>query len=142
VFVFAAFFILVSVSVGFAMIKGGPSERAGAIVTLLGVTISPIVAHSHAELWHGSENGILLVDTGALVCYAAIMLRSTRFWPIWTTAFQLVTVAAHVGPIFRHSRVAVPFAFEEEIWSWVIFVQLIIVTWLDRRIGRRGSVQP
>jgi len=63
-----------------------------------------------------------------LFLFGAVMLYSNRFWPIWTTAAQLLTVLAHFGPVLRHADIAVPFAVSEQIWAWFILAQLIVVT--------------
>jgi len=127
------FALLLGVSCGYALISGGRSEQAVAIIMILGSAGSMIAAHPPARLWHGTENGILLIDLLALLAFAIITLLSDRFWPIWTTGFQLLSVAAHFGPMLRSANIAIPFAFEEEVWGYVILVQLILVTRSSRR---------
>jgi len=133
------FLILMVVSLGYVLLKGGPSERAAALVVLCASILSPLAVNSGPQIWRGSEIGIFLVDLGALIAFGAIMLVSDRFWPIWTTAFQLLTVLAHVGPIFRAKSIAIPFAFAEQAWSWVILTQLIVVTAM---LSRRRPPKP
>jgi hypothetical protein len=131
------FLLLLATATVFALLRGGPSERAAALIVLIAAVVSPLEAHDGSRLWHGTEVGILAVDGATLAAFVTIMLLSTRFWPIWAAAFQLLTVVSHVGPVLRVHRIAIPFALEEELWSWIILVQLIFVTHLRSREASR-----
>ncbi|WP_454887631.1 hypothetical protein [Sphingomonas oryzagri] len=126
---------------GLAVFWGGAAERLVAAVVLTGSIASLLVANDRPHRWHGSEPGLLIVDLAMLIAFAAIMLHSKRYWPIWTTAAQLLTVGAHLGPILRSAHIAIPFAFGEQIWSWFILIQLIVVsaTAMPRRARRSGT---
>lgn len=133
-----AFLFLMSASFVYALVRGGPSERAIAVIMVISALSTPLVAHSYAQRFHGSESGIFAVDTVTLLAIIVVLLRSDRFWPIWTTAFQLLTVLAHLGPLIRTRNIAIPFAVIEEIWGYVIFAQLIIVTRMRSKMPANG----
>lgn len=122
---------------GYALVCGDRSARAVAAAVLMGSILSMFVVHESGR-FQDSEFGVLAIDIVMLLIFGAIMLRSDRFWPIWTTAAQLLTVLSHLGPIFRSADIAVPFAFTEQVWAWFILAQLIFVT--ARR--DRGEVSP
>jgi hypothetical protein len=117
----------------YAFRAGGRHEKEAAVISICAALLSLFAAHHGGRLWHGSENGILVVDLLTLVGFGWIMFRSNNFWPIWVTAFQLLTVIAHIGPKFRHGWIAGPFAAEEECWSWVILLQIVLATRLRQR---------
>jgi hypothetical protein len=137
-----AFAFFMAVACGYAFVCGERSARIVAAVVVAGSIISIFVAEESMELWQDSEPGIAMVDITMLMIFAAIMLKSDRYWPIWTTAAQLLTVLAHLGPLLRNADIAVPFAISEQLWAWFILAQLIFVTakrpaakkrWLLRR---------
>lgn len=126
--IFFSFLLLLIASSFYALSRGGSSERAVAAIMMVATTLTPLAAHTGSRVWHDSENGIFAVDCATLGAFVAVMLRSSRFWPIWTTAFQLLSVAAHLGPLFRAQDIAIPYALEEQVWGWIILIHLAIVT--------------
>lgn len=135
------YLLLLTLACGLAFSRGGAAERVVAGVVLTGSITSLLVANDRAHRWHGSEPGLLIVDLGMLIAFAAIMLHSKRYWPIWTTAAQLLTVGAHLGPILRSAHIAIPFAFGEQVWSWFILIQLMVVSVraMPHRATRSGT---
>ena len=116
-------------SCGYALLRGDPSAKVVATTVILGSLLSAVLIEQTSELWQGSEPGIFVIDGIMLVIFVAIMIKSDRFWPIWTTAAQLLSVLAHIGPLLRNAHIAVPFAVSEQLWSWFILAQLAYVTW-------------
>ena len=122
------FLMLLAGSAAFAFWKGDYSLRLVASIVVVGSILSALAQRQAPDAWHYGELGTLLIDISMLAAFGAIMFSSNRFWPIWMTAAQLLTVVAHFGPIFRHSHIAIPFAISEQIWSWFILVQLLVAT--------------
>ena len=123
------FALLMAGSCGYALLRGDPSAKVVATTVILGSLLSAVLIEQTSELWQGSEPGIFVIDGIMLVIFVAIMIKSDRFWPIWTTAAQLLSVLAHIGPLVRNAHIAVPFAVSEQLWSWFILAQLAYVTW-------------
>lgn len=123
------FALLMAGSCGYALLRGDPSAKVVATTVILGSLLSAVLIEQTSELWQGSEPGIFVIDGIMLVIFVAIMIKSDRFWPIWTTAAQLLSVLAHMGPLLRNAHIAVPFAVSEQLWSWFILAQLAYVTW-------------
>ena len=121
------FGLIMVATCGYALCCGDRSAKAVAATVILGATLSMFVIRDSGR-WQESELGILAIDVAMLLIFGAVMLRSDRFWPIWTTAAQLLTVLAHLGPVFRRADIAVPFAVSEQIWAWFILAQLGFVT--------------
>ncbi len=134
-----AFLMLLAGSSAFAFWKGDRSLRIVAAIVVVGSILSAIAQRHNPVPWQYGEMGTLLVDFTMLGAFGAIMFSSNRFWPIWMTAAQLLTVIAHFGPVLRHSHIAIPFAISEQIWSWLILAQLIAATALHRRALKRSA---
>lgn len=123
-----AFAFFMAAACGYAFARGERSAKIVAAVVVAGSILTIFAAAVAEEIWQDSEPGIFMVDIAMLVIFAAIMLKSDRFWPIWTTAAQLLTVLAHFGPFLRRTDIAFPYAVSEQLWAWFILVQLIFVT--------------
>ena len=123
------FALLMAGSCGYALLRGDPSAKIVATTVILGSLLSAVLIDQTSELWQGSEPGIFIIDVIMLAIFSAVMIKSDRFWPIWTTAAQLLSVLAHMGPLLRNAHIAVPFAVSEQLWSWFILAQLAYVTW-------------
>lgn len=123
-----AFAILLAGSTIFAFWKGDRILRIVAAIVLAGSVLSGLAQSAAIDPWHYGEVGTLVIDLAMLVAFGWIMLASKRFWPIWMTAAQFLTVIAHLGPVLRRSHIAVPFAVSEQVWGWFILIQLVVVT--------------
>lgn len=123
-----AFAFFMAAACGYAFVCGERSAKIVAAVVVAGSILTVFTAAGAEEIWQDSEPGIFMVDFTMLVIFAAIMLKSDRYWPIWTTAAQLLTVFSHFGPLLRRADIAFPYAVSEQLWAWFILVQLILVT--------------
>jgi len=59
--------------------------------------------------FHSVEGSVMTVDVALLVPFLLIVVQSTRNWPLWCTAFQVVTVVANsvvLSPASRHAYAA------------------------------------
>lgn len=87
--------------------------------------------------WRHTHWPLLMVDTGYLFATYAFALRSDRFWPLWITAVQLLTVASHLATIVAPDFV--PKIYSAIATFWVVPLLLSMVSWvyLDHRAFRR-----
>lgn len=122
------FGLLMVAACGYALVCGDRSAKVVAAAVVAGSIFTNLLVEKSTELWQDSEPGILIVDISMLAAFTAIMLKNNRYWPIWTTAAQLLSVLAHLGPLLRRSDIAIPFAVSEQIWAWFILAQLVVVT--------------
>jgi len=77
----------------YALWKGGWPERAVALLFLFAAFATLVVRPEY--LFHDLEKGVLLVDSALFLALLAIALRAERFWPLWMTALQGISVAGH-----------------------------------------------
>lgn len=133
------FALLMAGSCGYALLRGDPSAKVVATTVIFGSLLSAMLIDQTSELWQGSEPGVFVIDVIMLAIFVAVMIKSDRFWPIWTTAAQLLSVLAHIGPLLRNAHIAVPFAVSEQLWSWFILAQLAYVTWQRYPIAKAST---
>ena len=135
-----AYDILMASCCGYALLKGGAPERAGAAIMLVAsfATWGALILFGDR---HGSlERGILAVDLVALAALVALALAADRFWPMFAAGFHLVGVSVH-GAIFVNAPVA-PLAYAHALglWSYLTLACLAIGT--HQLVRRRRRAEP
>lgn len=126
------FILLLWGSFFFALVRGGPSERAVALIMLTGVEMSHFALLPLSGRFHGIEVGVLLVDILVFFALFAVGLLTRKFWPLWVTAMQGVGLMAHLSGVLPD---VIPNAYANavQLWSWPILITLAIATWLHMR---------
>jgi len=106
-------------------------ERIGLAVIFVGSVATAFVGRS--DLWQGAEIGILAVDVLVLGMFIMIVGLTDRFWPLWVSAFQLVSVISHLARLLKPATVALAYAFAEQVWSYAMIAVVVgSVAWQRR----------
>ena len=117
----------------FAGFYGGTPERMGAAMMVIASNLSFWLV-SRQGTFQDVEWGVFLVDCGLLVGLLALALYANRYWPMWVTSMQFVTVWSHLGFLSVASKLPWAYAVASTIWS---FPMLIILAWGTVRHRRR-----
>jgi hypothetical protein len=127
---------------GFALARGGPPERAVAILFLAADALT-IVAQGHlfSPSFRSMQVGVFLVDAALLAGLFVVTILSTRFWTIWLTGLQIVPVASHaIKLLMRVEILPVAYATALGFWGYPMVVILAIGTWRHIvRVRRDGA---
>lgn len=128
------FLIILLASLAYVVRCGRWPERSGLAIIMLGSIATALVGRS--DLWRGTEIGILAVDVVVLIAFLAIVALTDRFWPLWVSAFQLVSVTSHLARLLKPSTLPLAYAFAEQVWSYAMIAVVIgSVAW-QRRYAR------
>jgi len=127
---------LIGVS-AFALYRGGRDERAATMAFLIA-----LLASQPASLLTppaaGPQFAVMAVDAALCVAFMAIAARSTRFWPIWATASQLVGTFTHLAAILRPQLAVEAYATTQPFWAFPILAAIAIGTRTQvEQAGRR-----
>ena len=128
-----AFWALLFVTCGYALVRGRKYERIAALVF---ITASAVSVLAHASLWagyHVMNGGEVAVDCAVLAAVIAIALASDRFWPLWAAGLQLVDSMAHIFKAVTGDLPPWAYAIAERFWSYPILVILFIGAWRQHR---------
>jgi hypothetical protein len=117
----------------FALRHGGRSERAGALIILVGSALSMAIQQSPFFDWRFARGGLVAVDLVVLAAFIALALRSQRFWPLWATAFHLIAVTSHLLMFFEPRRILQAYAIAQGFWAYPMLVLIASASWLRRR---------
>ena len=83
------------VTCAYAWAAGGQPERLTALLLLAGCAATFALPFHHHRSYRDFEVAAFAVDLVALVGFAAVAARANRYWPLWFTAVQLLTIAVH-----------------------------------------------
>lgn len=123
------YWIVLLVVSAYALLRGRYDERAAAAVCI-GATIATRLVHSQlVERFSRVETGVLAVDLLAFSAFAAIALRSKRFWPLWVAGLQLTTLLAHALKAIELDLMPQAYAAAARFWVYPIFVIILVGTW-------------
>lgn len=121
----AIFLTLLIAALIYIMIYGQAAERACIITATISSFATALAANS-GPAWYQAEVGIFLVDVATLVAFIVIMAKSTRFWPLWITALQIIAVMTHIARFLKPQTVPMAYAVAEQLWAYVVIAILII----------------
>lgn len=112
-------------SCAYALRYGGQSERIGAGIMLAGSFLTPVVGFVAMKL-HAHLVGAMLIDLAVLAAFLTLALRSDKFWPLWTTAFQIIGVATHLAKFVDPVIVPRAYSIAQGFWAYPMLVALVI----------------
>lgn len=123
----------------FALWRGGPPEKIGAIVLTVASFLTFGVA-SDSETFQSVEAGISVVDLLCLIAFLALALRADRFWPLWVAALQLMGTAGHAARFVDPDIVDRTYAFMLAVWAYPMILLMFVGTLRHRqRLTQFGS---
>lgn len=130
-----AFWCLVTASCVFLMSSKDVAVRLGGGL-YLAVSILSAVAQSFAPRWNGINWGLFACDAFYLTCLLYLAHRTRRFWPIWASGFQLLSIITVVAIALSSSASAGIYRGLETVWAVPILIILLIGAQKDKNIGR------
>ena len=135
------FWPLLILACGYALVRGGRSERTVAIVCILATLVSMNVHPSHGR-YAAVDWGELTVDFVVLATFVAVALQSDRFWPLWLAGFQLTSSFAHIFKAMDPDLIPHAYAAAIRFWSYPMLLVLLVGTWRAHRRRTREAEEP
>lgn len=124
------FWMLLVVACLYSALLGGTSGRVGTAL-FIAATIATDIAND-AKDWLQTNWSIASIDVALLIGLYIFALKSRCYWPLWVTAFQLITVVTHVATIFAPAfRDDIYFGFSG-LWSLMTLVAMVVGVAVDR----------
>lgn len=139
------FFLLLIVSVGLALWKGGAPERWGAVVIMAMVGIEALAEVLLPSGFRQVDPFSLLTDLVGTIGFGWLAVEALRIWPLWATSLQLLSLSAHFA---RWADLGIPplvYAVMRGTPTGFALLALIMGTilhlWRQRRDGSDRSWQ-
>ncbi|MEO5866656.1 MAG: hypothetical protein ABIS14_03220 [Sphingomonas sp.] len=137
------FNVLLAVTCGYGIWRGGAPERIVAVSLALAATLSAFALTSYTTSYVGIENGLFAIDLGLLVALVGVALKADRLWPLVLAAMQFDTTVVHLIKLVDTDLVRITYALMITVWAYPMQVILAIGTMRHRRrIRRSGADRP
>ena len=122
----------------YAFFRGGRAERITAASLLVATYATALVARPMAMRFQGVEMPIMMVDGMFFLVLFGISLKSEKFWPLWLTAMQGLTILSHLAPYVPH---VLPWAYGNALamWSYPMLVVLAFAVHYHHRSRKGGG---
>lgn len=112
----------------------GGSE--GRLLVITCVTASALTYVANVQLgFDFARLVVLVIDVGVFAIIIAIALRSRSYWPIWFSAFQMITVATHFAQMTIPSSIPGIYGNAAGFWALPALGAAVVGVMLDRRAG-------
>jgi hypothetical protein len=116
----------------YALARGGWAERIGTLNMVAGSLATVAVNSPLAVRYASVEVSILLVDVAVLLPFLALALRSDLYWPLWTTALQLLVVLGHAARLSHPAMLPFGYGFLLAVWSYPQLAIMVAAIWARR----------
>ena len=129
----AVYYVVLLITVGVAVKRGGVLERWAAYTALIASVCTTLV--SPAPAWTNIEINIFIIDLVVLISFWFIALKTQRFWPYWITGWQLIAIFGHVQKLLFAEILPHPYALLSMYLSYPILFVIIYAAGTTRHRG-------
>lgn len=112
----------------FALIKGGPPERWGALINLVGTFLSSAARLSGIASWAPMEGLVLVIDGLVAFGFYRLAITTTRFWPIWALGFAFADLYVSIAGRFLPHAVLLAYETGLSVYSYLALLALALGT--------------
>jgi hypothetical protein len=109
---------------GYAILRGGPPERACAILMLAATALTVLATPPMGQRFAHLEFAIFLVDSCLFVGFLCVALLAHRYWPMWMSSMQLVAVLSHSTSLLASQPLPWAYAVAIQFWSYPMLLML------------------
>jgi hypothetical protein len=136
------YFFMLTVCGGYALLRGGGPERLCAWLMIVGTVFTMIALPGPTDRYQHVEIGLFAVDMSLFAAFAALAVRSERFWPMWISSMQLVAAMSHITPLIVHDPLPWAYAVAIQCWSYPMLIMLAWATARHRDRVRQFNWDP
>lgn len=128
------FTILIFASCAYACVAGGKEGRWISFLIISAALLS--IPASYMDYgWHRVQLPVLCVDILLFIGLAAVAVRSQRYWPLWATAFHLISISTHMARAAEPFLSSLVYFSLQSFWSLPGELVMVVGIMLDRRAG-------
>jgi hypothetical protein len=136
-----AFLLLFLGSVSYALWKGGAPERVAAAILLAGVVLTATTQAFDTHRYATVQWGAAMVDVGVLIGFLSVALLSTRYWPMWLAALQIIQLCSDFAKLLP-GVAALTYAMASSLIGYPVALLIIAATVRHRMRTARFGLQP
>ena len=136
-FLFYAVLVLAVVS---ALVQGGAPERLGAAIIVLLLVLQILAAVVRPPRLDTIDPVAVIIDVLGSLSFGALSLYARRAWPIWATAFQILSLNSHFAQGVDPAKHPGIYVVMKSGPTFLVLVALLIGTIFHRRrLRAQGS---
>ena len=121
--------------------EGGAPERIAAAILLAGVILTILAQLLETNRYASVQWGVAVVDAGVLVGFLSVALLSTRYWPMWLAALQIIQFCSDFAKLLP-GVAELTYAMASSLIGYPLILIIIVATVRHRmRIAHYG-LQP
>ncbi|PXA86345.1 hypothetical protein DMC47_34905 [Nostoc sp. 3335mG] len=138
---YIAFVILLLGSVSYAFWKGGAPERVAAAILMAGVVLSSTALALDPHRYATVQWGVAAVDAAVLAGFLSVALLSTRYWPMWLAALQIIQFSSDFSKLLP-GVAALTYAMASSLIGYPVALIIVVATVRHRMRTARFGLQP
>jgi hypothetical protein len=127
----ASFWLLMLLTCAYALAFGGRDGRRFVVISVAAVLLT--IPAQLAGSWHATQYWLMSVDLLTFFALLWLMLQSDRYWPVWVSACQLMTLLSHVATLLLQSYSDRIYEGLNTVWIIPLMLFTIIGIELDRK---------
>jgi hypothetical protein len=106
--------------------RGGTPERAAAALLFSAAALSWLVLGDGKHRFSHAEWGLFGIDFVLAISLVTLALRADRYWPMWLSALQIVSVLMHPAFGLSQNKMAFAYAIASIFWSYPMMLILMV----------------
>lgn len=106
--------------------RGRDLERLAAGAYLAAWALSLVAFRAGTR---GTQWGVMVIDVVLLVGLVVIALRTRRFWPLFSAAFQLLAVVTHIARALDSAVSGWAYQTAGIIWGYLVIIAIGYGSW-------------
>ncbi len=116
---------------------GARDEKRGMLIIAIGSMATAFVAlvakhdFSNLTIW------LLLVDLCVLLAFLKLSFASRKYWPIWVSSLQLISIAIHILELLLPKSIPAAYAMLQGFWVYPMFFAIMAGTFGSFTVARR-----
>lgn len=121
-----AFDVCLAAACFIAWKRGGKPEQIAAALFVAAGFGSWIVVGESASIFSSTEWELFAIDFALFFALVALALTADRYWPMWLSSLQFVSVWMHPAFGLSESKMAYAYAVASIIWSYPMLLILVL----------------
>ena len=138
---YVIFPILLTGSMAYALWKGGAPERIAAAVLFAGVILTIVAQLFDTNRYATVQWGAAAVDAGVLAGFLSVALLSTRYWPMWLTALQIIQFCSDFAKLLP-GVAELTYAMASSLIGYPLILIIVVATMRHRMRTAQYGLQP
>jgi hypothetical protein len=134
--------VVLAFAVALPLLTGHGPERQGGLVLLTMTIIAFGGSGLFGRVYRTVDPVGLIVDVVGFVGFTILALRAPRYWPLWASSLQLLSLIAHLVRFLEFKIAPVTYAVMKTGPSYLLMMCLIVGSLWRLRFSQTSRAKP